>query len=445
MKKLRFEYRFLIIYLILGGLWIVFSDAALRNLITDIEVLTRAQTYKGWFYVAVTAILFFVLLKQHLEKLRKAEFDARESDRLKTAFLQNISHEIRTPMNGIIGFSQLLNTGDLTDEQRREYISIITKSSDRLLSILNDVIEISLIESGKIKAKNEVFDLNELMNELYDIFKCQLKPGIDFRMSKGLNSGESYISGDRVKISQIIYNLLSNASKFTEKGTIHFGYGIKNKQLEFFVSDTGIGIDLKLHKVIFERFNKEDRSPHKMYEGIGLGLAICRGNLNILGGKIWLESEPGAGSTFYFSLPWQEASVPAKNQNQQEITSSPKSVIKVLVIEDDETNFEFIKAVLSNRNFSLFHAWNGTEGVNLFNEIHPNLVILDIKLPGLNGYEILKIIRKTNPEIPVIAQTAMVMNQDRQKAIDSGFTSFLAKPYKKDELLSLIDSLETKR
>ncbi len=180
----------------------------------------------------VTAILFFVLLKRHLKKLRKAELDARESDRLKTAFLQNISHEIRTPMNGIVGFSQLLNTEDITEEQRKEYTAIITKSSDRLLSILNDVIEISLIETGKIKAKNDVFDLNELMNELPEIFKPQVNAGIDLRLSTGIETGQSLITADRVKISQILYNLLNDAVKFTDKGTIHFGYGLKNSKLE---------------------------------------------------------------------------------------------------------------------------------------------------------------------------------------------------------------------
>lgn len=443
MKKLKFEYRFLIVYLIVGGLWIIFSDSALSNLISDINILTRAQTYKGWFYVMVTAILFFALLKLHLEKLRKAEKDARESDRLKTAFLQNISHEIRTPMNGIVGFSQLLNTEDLSEEQRKEYTAIITKSSDRLLSVLNDVIDISLIETGKIKAKSDVFELNELMSELYEIFKPQVNEGIDLRLSIGIEPGQSLITADRVKISQILYNLLNNAMKFTDKGTIHFGYGLKNNKLEFFVSDTGIGIDPGLHTVIFERFNKEDRSNKKMYEGIGLGLAICKGNLGILGGEIWLESEPGKGSTFYFNLPYNKAVLPGKQQTKKE-TVQDKKETKVLVVEDDETNFEFIKAVLNGRNFKLVHAWNGTEGVSLFAETKPDLVILDLKLPEMNGYEVLKAIRQLNQHIPVIAQTAMVMNDDRKKAMDSGFTSFISKPFKRDELLSVLDSLQSK-
>lgn len=443
MKKFRFEYRFLVIYLIVGGLWIIFSDSALSNLISDIDILTRAQTYKGWFYVMVTAILFFALLKLHLEKLRKAEKDARESDRLKTAFLQNISHEIRTPMNGIVGFSQLLNTEDLSEEQRKEYTSIITKSSDRLLSVLNDVIDISLIETGKIKAKSDVFELNELMSELYEIFKPQVNEGINLRLSTGIEPGKSLITADRVKISQILYNLLNNAMKFTDRGTIHFGYGLKNNKLEFFVSDTGIGIDPGLHTVIFERFNKEDRSNKKMYEGIGLGLAICKGNLGILGGEIWLESEPGKGSTFYFNLPYNKAVLPGKQQTKKE-TVQDKKETKVLVVEDDETNFEFIKAVLNGRNFKLVHAWNGTEGVSLFAETKPDLVILDLKLPEMNGYEVLKAIRQLNQHIPVIAQTAMVMNHDRKKAMDSGFTSFISKPFKRDELLSVLDSLQSK-
>ena len=308
MPKLKFEIKITAIYLITGSLWIIFSDRFVSHLTSDIYILSELQTYKGWFYVTITAILFYLLLKRHLLKLRKAEQEAKESDRVKTAFLQNISHEIRTPMNGIIGFTELLSSDNVSEEQKMEYIKIIIKSSNQLLSIVDDVLAMSLLETGNIKANENHVSLNVMMDELYYLFKPLIGDKVVLELNKGLSDNLSAIVTDKVKLTQIIYNLLNNANKFTSSGYIHFGYELKDKILEFYVEDTGIGIDHEEHNTIFQRFFKSRKNSTILYDGVGLGLAICKGNVEVLGGKIWLKSELNSGSTFYFTIPYKTPS-----------------------------------------------------------------------------------------------------------------------------------------
>ena len=443
MPKLKFEIRIVIAYLMLGGLWIIFSDRILQNLISDIHILTRIQTFKGWFYVIVTGLLFYLLLKSHLKKLRQAENDARESDRLKTAFLQNISHEIRTPMNGIMGFAQLLNSENLTSDQRREYTGIINNSAKRLLTVVSDILEISQIESGKTRIYESSFDLNDLLSEVFETMRTQVDSKIGFYYSFTLSNPESIVTTDYEKLKKVLNNLLDNAIKFTEKGKIEFGYTLINNNIEFFINDTGIGIEPENQKLIFDRFRKSDFNNNKMNDGVGLGLTICKEFLKALGGSIWLESTTESGSTFYFTIPYKKS-----ESNQVLIAESDKmnkKPKKILVVEDDESSFEFIKTILNKENFTLIHAWNGNDGISLYEKNKDiDLIILDIKLPGMNGYEVLKAIRENDSHIPIIAQTAFVIGEERKKAIDSGFDEFLAKPYKKNDLLNRINLIHSK-
>lgn len=443
MPKIKFEHRIVIAYLIIGGLWIIFSDKILQNLFTDIEMLTRVQTFKGWFYVIITGILFYLLLKRHLKKLRQAENDARESDRLKTAFLQNISHEIRTPMNGIMGFAHLLNSENLTPEQRKEYTGIINNSAKRLLSIVSDILEISQIESGKTKIYESSFDLNDLLSEVFENTRVLVNNKINYCYSFALSNPESIVTTDYEKLKKVLNNLIDNAIKFTDKGKIEFGYVLKNNNIEFFVSDTGIGVEQENQKLIFDRFRKSDFNNNKMNDGVGLGLTICKELLKALGGTIWLKSSAGEGTSFYFTIPYKKT----ETNPELLITTNlnDKKLKKILVVEDDETSFEFIKTILSKEDFTLIHAWNGNDGISLY-EKHKDidLIILDIKLPGMNGYEVLKAIRENDSHIPIIAQTAFVIGEERKKAIDSGFDEFLAKPYKKNDLLKRINLLHSK-
>ena len=305
MQELRFEYKITALYILIGGLWISFSDMLLGYFVRDTELLTTLQTYKGWFYVLITSILFYMILKRHLVRLREAEFRARESDNLKTAFLRNISHEIRTPMNSIIGFTTLLNENDIPDIKKSEFLKIINNSSNQLLNIVNEILDISLIETGNLGVIEKQVFLNKVMEELHSFFKPLIKPGIEFNLEKGLADKDSFIISDEIKIRKVLTNIINNALKFTEKGQISFGYILKQNELEFFIADSGIGIPEKFIPNIFNRFHKAENPLDKIYEGLGLGLSISKGNIDLLKGKIWVDSSPGKGSTFYFTIPYR--------------------------------------------------------------------------------------------------------------------------------------------
>jgi signal transduction histidine kinase len=305
MPKTRFEYKFTAIYILLGGTWIIFSDELLAYFIKDPGLLTTFQTYKGWFYVLITSLLFYYILKGHIGKLRAAENKARESDLLKTAFLRNISHEIRTPMNSIIGFSTLLNENNLPDVKKTEYLQIINNSSHQLLNIVNEILDISLIETGNIYVVDRKANVNMLLDEIFDYFNPLMKKNIILKPVKGLNNERSNVITDEPKIRKILTNLIDNSLKFTEKGQISFGYVAEENELVFFVEDTGIGIPDKFKPNLFTRFQKAEYDPSRLYEGLGLGLSICKGYIDLLNGKIWMESSPGKGSKFYFTTPYK--------------------------------------------------------------------------------------------------------------------------------------------
>jgi signal transduction histidine kinase len=303
-KKMKFEYKISLIYLIVGSTWIIFSDNLLNSLTSNLSILTELQTYKGWFYVVITAILLFFLLKKHLQKLRHAEQEAIKSNRLKSAFLQNISHEIRTPMNSIIGFSELLDNKESSEEEKSEYIKNVTFSSNQLLYIVEELLDISLIESGNAKLYQNKLNLNQFMDDVYYSFTSHVKNSIEFRMQKDLPNESSIIYTDEGKLRQIVLNLLTNANKYTNTGSIELNYWKEDDLLKFSIKDTGIGIPNELQADVFERFQQAHNDHKRLYEGVGLGLAICKGNIDLLGGKIWLESEPEKGSTFFFNIPY---------------------------------------------------------------------------------------------------------------------------------------------
>jgi signal transduction histidine kinase len=306
MRKLKFEYFFTGLYLLLGSLWIVFSDRLLILFFNDPVVLTQFQTYKGWFFVAATSVIFYIILKKHLVKLRTAEQKARESDKLKTSFLQNISHEVRTPMNSIIGFSELVKDENLNDEKRAEYLRIINLGSLQLLNVINSIIDISMIESGNLMISEKKVDLNSLIEELYLFFQPMIKPEISFFFQKGFPE-KTFIITDEHKLKKILSNILSNAIKFTDEGHITFGYTLKGEELEFFTEDTGIGIPEDFRENIFNRFRKAENGTDRIYDGLGLGLSICKGNLDILKGRMWVKSLKGNGSKFFFTIPYKPA------------------------------------------------------------------------------------------------------------------------------------------
>jgi PAS domain S-box-containing protein len=375
------------------------------------------------------------------EELTRALKKAEESDKLKTAFLQNMSHEIRTPLNGIVGFSQLLTRKDFPDDKKTEIAKVVERSSHRLIELVNNILDLSKIETGQVKIKNSVFVLNQLMKEIFDFFKLFSKERkIIIAYSVGLEYNESVVYSDKEKIHQILVNLINNSIKFTEKGEINFGYMIKNDRIEFYVKDTGIGIPEEFHKEIFNRFTQADNTVTRNYEGAGLGLSISKGLVDLFDGNIWVESEVNKRTHFYFDIPYFPVSdfQSSESPSNLNIENLPKT-LKILVAEDDDINFMFIEYLFSNSKHRLFRAFNGQEAVDMFEKNKDfDIILMDLKMPVMSGFEATKIIKSILSDIPIIALTAYVFEDDRQKAMNSGCDDFIVKPYRMEDLFERI-------
>jgi PAS domain S-box-containing protein len=369
------------------------------------------------------------------KELIAAKEKAEESDRLKTAFLQNMSHEIRTPLNAICGFSDLLNDQELNSDKLNAYVTIIKNSSNHLLSVVNNILTISSLETGQEKVIIEAVCVNDIILDLLTIFKQQtVNRNISVFAKQPLSDRESEIFTDRTKITQVLNNLLSNALKFTHQGTIEFGYGLRNHELLFYVKDTGIGIDPEYHEKIFGRFQQANESGTGNYEGTGLGLSISKGFVEILGGKIWVDSKPGHGATFRFTVPYK----PVHPEGTYLTNPAKEYSGTILVAEDEEFNYLLIEEFLKSKDFRLLHTKNGDETVNLCRE-NPSidLVIMDIKMPVMDGYTATKMIREFRPDLPVVALSAYALEHEREK-YGAVFNHYLAKPVLKADLLKTV-------
>jgi len=304
MKKLSFELRITVFYLLLGGLWIAFSDTFFHNVIDDEDLLVVIQMVKGWVYVLVTGILFFIILRRHIMRLRQAEQKAVESDRLKSAFLANISHEVRTPMNGILGFLDMLKDPDLSTETKRDYIELLEKSGYRLITVMTDILDISAIQSDTVNPEKRTTDIIRIFEESADFYKSDLdSKGLKLNFIKPYGDSPLLIETDEKLLKKIICKLLGNSIKFSERGEIDLGYEIEAGLLTIYVRDNGIGIQKEKLEAIFNKFEQADTRLSSPYQGAGLGLSIAKAYVHILGGDIWAESEPGRGSSFYVSFP----------------------------------------------------------------------------------------------------------------------------------------------
>ncbi len=378
--------------------------------------------------------------KQINRKLQEAKEKAEESDRLKTAFLANMSHEIRTPMNGILGFTQILQQTGVDNIKREHYLEVINSSCDRLLSVVNDIIDISKIESGIIDLHYSNVNINNLLSELDNFFTetCRKKK-LSLVIQSQLASNTNLCSTDETKLQQILSNLLSNSVKFTNEGEISLTCLLKNNMLEFIIEDTGIGIDDKNQVVIFELFRQADENYTREYGGTGLGLAIAKAYINKLGGKIRLESTKGKGTSVYFTIPFIPSTRSEIPEKKSEITGDLDwSDKKILIAEDEDTNFEFIAEALKSTRITIYHARNGQEAIILFEKNNPNLILMDIRMPKLNGYEATKKIRQKNKFIPIIALTAYAIDTDKEKIMNSGLSDYITKPVPIDKLLDLL-------
>jgi PAS domain S-box-containing protein len=378
--------------------------------------------------------------KQVEEDLVKAKEKAEESDRLKTAFLNNISHEIRTPLNAITGFSALLTLPDNDPDSLSMYIESILKSSDHLLSIVYDIIDMSNIDARAANIQISKVNLNKLTDKLYKQF---LNPASDKNLNivskPALPFEKADIMTDPSKLIRILSNLISNAIKFTIKGEVTYGYELKDSFVEFFVSDTGIGIPHELHSRIFEKFYQAERNLDRKFEGTGLGLSICKAFVKNLGGEIWLHSEYGNGSTFYFTVPYVKPVPPEESEVQVDEGSfpGPQNRRTALVAEDNQINFDLISAYLAKINFNVIRAVNGFDAVKICrSQKGIDLILMDIKMPGLDGFAATRQIREFLPDVLIIAQTAY--SDNKEDAINSGCNDFISKPFTIEQFISKV-------
>jgi len=394
------------------------------------------------------------------KELVEAKDHAEQSDRLKSAFLANMSHEIRTPMNGILGFAELLKEPDLTGEQQQDYIRIIERSGERMLNIINDIVDISKIESQQMKVSVSATNVNEKIEYLHTFFKPETdKKGIEFRFKNGLPERKANILTDREKIYAILTNLVKNAIKFCDKGTIEIGYDLvetptlaetqrvaslpdPETSLQFYVRDTGIGIPKDRQEAIFDRFIQVDLIDKMARQGAGLGLSISKAYVEMLGGKIWVESEEGVGSTFYFTLPY--IAVPIEEPLDISFISVKEAItlirkLKILIVEDDEISEKLLEREVRRFSKRVFKAKTGFEAVDVCqNNPDIDLVLMDIKMPGMDGYEATRQIRQFNKEVVIIAQTAFALTGDREMAMKVGCNDYIPKPIRRDKLAEVM-------
>ncbi len=383
------------------------------------------------------------LLKQSQEELEKERIRAKESDKLKYQFLSNMSHEIRTPINSLLGFSSLIAEPCIDEGTRKHYRKIIDHSGDQLVCIIDDIIDVAKIESNQMKFNIGSMDVNEILTELARINRNRIEimnKKIQLHLKFPETSKKVIIKTDIVRFRQIVNNLVVNAIKFTDSGSIEVGYDIieaENVFLKFYVKDSGIGIPGKLQKAIFERFTQVPNAAS--HQGAGLGLSIVKGLLDLLGGEIWVESEENKGSTFYFTIPADELYGVEEPKSQSFMVKVPDFKGRtIFVAEDDDNSYFYLDQALKKTGAAIKRAVHGEELLVLLENEIPDLVLLDINMPVLNGYQTMEKLRSRYPELPVIAQTACAMANEREKCFDCGCNEYLSKPIRPSDLYNIL-------
>lgn len=393
-----------------------------------------------YFYLRTSKLknkLLILIDKQKEDEieLRKAKDKAEESDRLKSAFLANMSHEIRTPLNAIVGFSNLLTMAE-DEEERNEYINIISSNNELLLQLINDILDVAKIEAGTLEFIDSEIDINALLSDIEQSSRLKAPEGVQISFVEKMPY--CIIMSDKNRLAQVITNFINNAIKFTKEGSIRFGYRHKDDKLLFYVRDTGCGIEPEKKDLVFNRFVK----LNSFAQGTGLGLAICQMIVKKMGGEIGVESQLGKGSTFWFTLPDTvihgidvQSIKTAVNEDAVIDNTNPKKAT-LLIAEDNESNYILIRAVL--KEYDLLHAHDGNEAVRLYREHRPDLILMDLKMPDMDGYEATVEIRKEDSDIPIIAVTAFAFSEDEQRVKQNGFNGYAAKPIKPAELKKII-------
>ena len=377
-------------------------------------------------------------LKEYEEKALKAE----KASQMKSLFLANMSHEIRTPLNAIEGFSRVIAETE-SEEERLRYFQIIESNNQRLTSLINDILDLSRVESGEVVIRKTSTDLDELCQGVLQMFKFRIPEGVKFEWSKPLMSATMNTDGNR--LTQVFSNLISNALKHTQKGSITFGYRLieESQKIEFYVKDTGTGIAPEFLPHIFDIYASKDAEQQK---GFGLGLALCKIIVEKLGGKISVDSVEGQGSTFVVTLPFEgtvggvnmEHTTTTTNVRTIRVSERPLNTMKtILVAEDEDSNFDLVKAVLQKR-YRLLRAHNGIEAVNLNEDEHPDLILMDIRMPEMNGLDATRIIKEISHDTPVIALSAYAFEENIREARLAGFDEFMSKPFRVENLIEMV-------
>lgn len=414
----------------------------------DISVNAHFRFDEDMKVIGVEGSMRNITDSKRMEKeLRRAKEKAEESDRLKSAFLANMSHEIRTPMNGVLGFNELLRDNTLTENERLEHIDIIEKCGERLVNIIDDLIDISKIESGQMTVSKSKTDIEEVLAYITNLFKQEVdKEGIKLLVHKKLSEQAQNVYLDREKLYAILTNIVKNAIKYSNVGTINLMVESRESNLLFSIKDSGIGIPKDRHEEIFKRFVQADVEDKMAYQGAGLGLSITKAYVEMLGGEIWLESEPGKGTIFFFTIPIEDE--PAEDkilQKESNVLDSNQSVGEtkkstILIAEDDENTAKYLSVVVRKYCDVFFIATNGLEAVDYcLNNSEVDLILMDIKMPKLNGYEAIKRIREFNKEVIIIAQTAYGQVGDKEKAIEAGCNDYISKPVMRNDLIKIIE------
>ncbi len=385
------------------------------------------------------------LLRREHEDLALAKKKAEESDHLKTAFLSNMSHEIRTPMNAILGFSNLLSHPEINATEKEEFVNLIKINGKNLLTLVEDIIDISKIDSGQLVIKNAPTRLHDLLMTVYESFFDDIKRrgliNLKLYLKEGVGDENIQILTDGHRLKQIFVNLVGNAVKFTDRGFVEFGYSMLDDQfVQFYVKDTGIGLPKGKEGDIFNRFSKYNNDKERLYGGTGIGLSIAKHLVELMGGEIWVESEPLVGTTFYFTLPFHKIeSKPTGKKNHEKNHVYNWEGKTFLVAEDEEDNFRYIEVALSLSNASLIWARDGKEAIEIFKKVNNiDLVLMDIKMPLLDGYSATREIKKIDSSVPVIAQTAYALSEEKEKSLAAGCDDYIAKPISYEDLLSTI-------
>ncbi len=379
------------------------------------------------------------------QKIEKSLKDAQESDYLKLAFLTNMSHEIRTPMNGILGFTELLKTGKFSKEKELKFIDIIQQSSNRMLNTVSDIIDVSRIQAGQMTViKKELNIVDEIYN-LFESFSDEIgKKGLNLRYECKIKKEQGIILCDKSKMSSILTHLIKNAIKFTDTGDITITCDKEDNSFVCSVKDTGIGIPKNRQEAIFDPFVHADIKNIRAFQGCGLGLTITQSYIKMLNGSLHIDSDEGKGSTFTFRIPWQMPKLESDNNEVIKVTSIKDKKWNILIVEDETVNYQYLVQVLDEISQQIHWAKNGIEAINYIKTNRDiNLVLMDIKMPVMGGYEATREIRKIDPDLLIIAQTAYALPEDRKRAIEAGCDDYISKPINRKELLSLLNKHAT--